>query len=64
MPARALAYRFFAKTYGFSERVVDEELSDTMYLWYFKIEQAEHRATELMRKQAEREARRGRHARF
>lgn len=52
-----LAVRFFAKTYGWTERQVLEETSESAYEWLPKIEQAHARVTEMKQREAEREAR-------
>jgi hypothetical protein len=54
-------YRWYAKVYGWTQRVVDEEISDDMYEWYPLIEEAESRAVELERQRAKADERRGRH---
>ena len=61
MPARMLLYRFFAKTYGFTEKQVKEDLSLDTYEWYPRIEEAEARAAEILQKQAQRDAKREQH---
>jgi hypothetical protein len=58
MPRRALTYRWYAKTYGWTQRQVDEEMSAEMADWYPLIEQAADRAAVLMEKQAKHEKRR------
>jgi hypothetical protein len=63
MPARMLMVRFFAKTYGWTERQCLEETSLEAWEWLPKIEQGAARAIELERKRAERQARSARHAR-
>jgi len=63
MPPRALAYHFYADQFGWTQRQVDEDIGDAMFEWYGKITQARNRAAEMLRKRAEREARRPDHFR-
>jgi hypothetical protein len=64
MPAYLLAVHFFGKAYGWTERQTMEETSEAGYDWLPKIVEADARAQNLLRKQAERAARQtGRHAR-
>lgn len=63
MPRRALMYRWYARTYGWPQRVVDEEISVEMYEWYPLIEEGEARGEKLRQKQEAHESRGGRHAR-
>ena len=51
-----LAYRFFAKTYGWTPGQVDE-LPESAYEWLPKVEQAHARVAEMRQREAEREAR-------
>ena len=55
MPARMLSYRFFAKTYGWTPRQVDE-LPELAYEWLPKVEQAHGRVTQMKQEEAAREA--------
>lgn len=52
-----LAVRFFAKTYGWTERQAVEETSELAWEWLPKIEQAHARVTEMKQREAERDAR-------
>jgi hypothetical protein len=60
MPPEMLTYRWFAKSYGFTERQVDDEMSLEGLDWLPVIEDAADHAAEAERKRAEREARHGR----
>lgn len=58
MPPRALMYHAFAKSFGFTQKQVDEDISLEMSEWYLKIETASQRAAAKAQRDAERHARR------
>jgi hypothetical protein len=47
MPPRLLAYRFFAKVYGWTPRQVDNEMTLEEYEWLPRIERGEAGAQEM-----------------
>ena len=56
MPVRMLSYRFFAKTYGWMPRQVDDCLTEEEYEWLPKVEQAHGRVAQMKQEEAAREA--------
>ncbi len=58
MPSRMLAYRFFLKAYGIKPWEVREMLTEDEYEWLPVIEEADQKASEILRKQEERESKR------